>query len=95
MYANQLAALAWALPVVLLLAVLAVLALKRLWPGAVMSAKTAVIANESLRLSDTAIAHVLTIDGRRWLVVESERATAVQALDTVPQVSRPWMRPLR
>jgi flagellar biogenesis protein FliO len=76
--------LLWALPLVLALGVAAVLLLKRFvgpasaarWPGRRMS------ACESVALSDETRLHLLEIDGKAWLVVESSRHATVQSATT-------------
>ena len=80
---NQLHALAWALPTVLLLAVVVVLVLKKVLPvgaGSVNST-TATIEATSIALGDSAHAHLLRVEGRRYLVVETGSAIQIEAID--------------
>jgi len=90
----SLARLLWALPLVLVIGVAAIWALKR-WlhlleraPGAAAPLSL----KQSLSLSDRATAHVLEVEGRRFVVVESAQAISTVELGA-PRPLAAW--PLR
>jgi flagellar biogenesis protein FliO len=76
--------LLWALPLVLALGAAAVLLLKR-FIGPVAAARRLgrrMSACESVALSDETRVHLLEVDGKAWLVVESSRHATVQSAAT-------------
>jgi flagellar biogenesis protein FliO len=80
---DSLSRLLWALPLVLGVGVLGILALKR-WLvllGRAPSAGSALALQQSLALSERATAHLLQVDGRRLLVVETASAVSTVELD--------------
>ncbi len=79
----SLARLAWALPLVLVIGVAAIWALKRwlLLLGRASAPGAALALEQSLSLSERATAHVLNVQGRRVLVVESANAIGTLELE--------------
>jgi flagellar biogenesis protein FliO len=74
--------LAWALPLVLAVGLAAMLVLRRfVVPAAGGSGPTRRMSvRESLALSDETRAHLVEIDGKPYLIVESLRRTALEPL---------------
>ena len=74
--------LCWALPMVLVTGVVAILVLKRfgvpLRAGAAPKAR--IQQREALSLSDDTRVHLIELDGVRFVVVESTRNAVVQAM---------------
>jgi flagellar biogenesis protein FliO len=95
--------LLWALPLVLALGAAAVLLLKRFVAPAGAPARPGrrMSACESVALSDETRVHLVEIDGKTWLVVESSRHATAQATATQVGEARataplapPWVRRL-
>jgi len=86
--------LAWALPPVLLLGAVAILVLDRLkrLPGASDRAPR-LLLQASLALSERTRAHLLHVDGQRWLVVEAEAGITTTPLgDSKAPAAAFWRR---
>ncbi len=95
----------WALPLVLAVGMVAVLILRRfLGPAKHMHRKAQRMSlHESLSVSDDTRVHLIEVDGGRYLIVESARQAALQALNggagdvarSTAQLRLPWLRPVR
>ena len=87
--------LTWALPLVLVIGIVAVLVLKRFAVPAqrASQAATRMSVRETLSLSDDTRVHLIEIDRRDYLVVESARHTVLQS--ALPQVSETTRSPTR
>ena len=88
--------LTWALPLVLLTGMVAMLALKRFLtlerrPGA-RTPKSVLSLRESLAVSDQTHVHLIAVGRQEYVVVESARHAVIQARDAVslPRRIRPW-----
>jgi hypothetical protein len=87
---EQLHALAWALPTVLVLAGLIVLLAKKLLPVLGYQERTLQPMSSTTHvLSDATRAHLLQVEGKCFLIVESDRPTSVQVLDAPRDQSAP------
>jgi flagellar biogenesis protein FliO len=82
--------LTWALPLVLALGVLAVLALRRFGArGRASSQPSRLSLGATLVLSDSTRAHCMDLDGRTFLVVESTSSVALErAVPTTASTNR-------
>lgn len=89
---ESLGRLAWALPLVLGFGVLAVWVLKRVLVlgGRLPAGAASLSLRQSLVLSEHSTAHLLVVEGRRFLVVEGHSALSTTELDAAPQ--RRWAR---
>ena len=93
MPSTHLQALAWALPTVLVLAVIIVFVLRRVLPRSEndIRSQASRMSTTTLVLSESAKAHVVTIDDRRYLVVEASQPTSVLPIEPeqpVPPVAK-------
>lgn len=81
--------LAWALPFVLVAGLVTMLALKRIVarPSA-MTTQRRVTLCESLEVSDATSVHLLEVDGKPYLVVESSRQSTLQSASTQQDTQR-------
>ena len=88
----SLARLWWALPVVLLIGVAAIWLLKRSLPSLARGgeARAALALEQSLSLSDRTTAHVLNVQGRRIVVIESPNAIGTIELETSQRRASGW-----
>ena len=84
--------LAWALPLVLLMGLGLMLAMKRLFSVERASASAPALS-KTLRLSEQTQAHVIEIDGQHCLVIESERSVAVEVLASKAGAPAPATNP--
>jgi hypothetical protein len=91
---DTLLRLVWALPLVVLVGVGLMLAMKR-FMAVDSPALQAPSLLKTLRLSEQTQAHVIDVDGRRFLVVESERSVALEAVAANSGEQAPAMSPLR
>lgn len=82
----------WALPLVLVLGVLAIVVLKRVLRAVPSSDSPPMNLRQSLKLSDAAQLHLVALGGQSILVVETAAGTpAVHVLTGAPQVPA-WPR---
>lgn len=73
--------MAWALPLVLLVGTMAMLMLRRfVVPASAAQRQAQLGVRESLTLSDGTRVHLIEVEGRGYLVVESERHAVIQAV---------------
>lgn len=73
--------LAWALPLVLLVGTVAMLILRRfVVPPSAAQRQARLGVRESLTLSDGTSVHLIEVEGRAYLVVESVRHAVIQAV---------------
>jgi hypothetical protein len=91
---DTLLRLAWALPLVLLVGLGLMLAMKHLL-SAERATPSAPALSKTLRLSEQTQAHVIEIAGQHYLIIESERSVAVQVLASKAGAPAPAMNPLR
>jgi hypothetical protein len=71
--------LTWALPLVLVLGIVAMLALRRILQGATgkaVASGDAMVLKQSLKLSDSSTAHLLIVQGKPMLVVEGSHGVS-------------------
>jgi hypothetical protein len=91
---DTLLRLAWALPLVLLIGLGLMLAMKRLM-SAERASPPAPALSKTLRLSEQTQAHVIDVAGQHYLVIESERSVVIEALASKAGAPAPAMNPLR
>lgn len=99
---SSLLRLLWALPLVLAVGAVMMIVLRRfVVPATVPPATRRLIARESMPLSNETRAHLIEVDGVRYLVVESTlnavHALALQSQATREMPARPqpaWLRRL-
>jgi hypothetical protein len=86
--------LAWALPLVLTLGVVAMLVLKRVLSagGPLEVAAEDLVLQRSLKLSETATAHVIAVEGKKLMIVESTAGVTAIELDTKAAPRPHWGR---
>jgi len=89
---DTLTRLAWALPLVLVLGVLAMLAIKRVLPRFQAASPQAapMVLRQSLKLSDGAQMHLVALDGQSVLVVESAAGPAAVHVLAAPPALPGW-----
>lgn len=86
---DSVSRLTWALPLVLTLGVLAILVIKRVLRTAHPASDDAPMRlRQSLKLSEAAQLHLVSLDGQCILVVESSGAPAVHVLAGPPPMPR-------
>lgn len=95
--------LAWALPLVLAVGVAAMLVIRGLVaPSQVKRPAQRLSARGSLSLSDKTCVHLIDVDGKDYLVIESAQQTVLQSVTTAPgdrsrspvRFGSPWVRRL-
>jgi hypothetical protein len=91
---DTLLRLAWALPLVLLIGLGLMLAMKRLMSAEPASAPVPALS-KTLRLSEQTQAHVIDIAGQHYLVIESERSVVIEALASKAGAAAPAMNSWR
>jgi len=91
---DTLLRLAWALPLVLLIGLGLMLAMKRLMSAERASPPTPALS-KTLRLSEQTQAHIIDVAGQHYLVIESERSGVIEALASRAGAPAPAMNPLR
>lgn len=88
---ESLSRLIWALPLVLLLGVAMIWVVKRWLPllGGRSVANAPLTLLQTMQLSERAAVHVLQVDGRRLVIVET--ASALNTVEVDVPVRRRWM----
>jgi hypothetical protein len=95
---DTLLRLAWALPLVLAVGVIGMLVLKRLLAagGQLKSPAEDLVLQRSLKLSETATAHVVAVEGKKLMIIESSAGVTAIDLDTKATPRPRWgLLPLR
>jgi flagellar biogenesis protein FliO len=91
--------LLWALPLVVLVGAAIMLALRQLLPRLPATGTHPMTVRQSLVLSDETRVHLLQVDGRSYVVMESSRNSVLQAVQAASDRPQPapsgrpaWMR---
>jgi hypothetical protein len=95
---DSLLRLAWALPLVLTVGVLGMLLLKRVLAagGQLKGPVDDLVLQRSLKLSETTAAHVIAVEGKKLMIIESSGGVTAIELDTKALPRPRWgLLPLR
>lgn len=86
--------LAWALPLVIFTGVVLVLLLKRVLVPSALGQRSSqrIQSRESLQVSEQTRLHLVEIDGRSYLLIESNQQAQLQTIADRPAPGARWLR---